>query len=356
MVKDPSLTQVRVTGTIGSSIAIFVTLIRLSIRVRRRNIWWDDLWAGLAMIGIIIFMTGILIFTDPPGNHGPSVKVAGYYMVDNGFYAVIWCARASLFLTLVRMAFGRLRTFLKWCVAATVVTYAVLFAQVFWTCERQPHWKDQVVAQCMLGKKVAIAQLITDCLFDAVLVACPIFLLSGMKQRKGLKIRLIAVFSSTVFTTAFSLAHAWAIIEDRGLLEFMLAACEVFVSLIVVNLTVIVSWLFKISDDSTEEHNIQMNQMNTFIKGRISSRRTTEASQTRTLHRHLSAIRSSSKVSLPHSPDHIHIQVTRDKVYDWETSDGGSPLSFANMQHVKEEEDVVEEMEIGRDADEDRSV
>ncbi|KAL0579995.1 hypothetical protein V5O48_001998 [Marasmius crinis-equi] len=222
------------------------------------------------MIGVSVFMAGILIFTDDPKTHIRPVKVAAYYMIDNGFYCVIWFSRASIFLTLVRLAFGTFRTILVSCVGLAFITYAILCAQVFWTCESQLGWKDQVVAQCMLGKGVAIAQLITDCLFDTMLILSPVYLLRDLKvKHQDLKIRLIAVFSSTVATTAFSLAHAWAIIEDRGALEFMLASIEVFISLIVVNLTVIVSWLFKINDDSTPMDPSQ--HMNTFLRKRLSS-------------------------------------------------------------------------------------
>ncbi|KAJ8080481.1 hypothetical protein PM082_017314 [Marasmius tenuissimus] len=267
MAKGPTLDETRVIGCVGSAIAIMVTLFRLWIRIRRRNLWWDDASAFLAMIAIIVFMIGIVTFTTNPTTNPRSLKIAAYYMVDNGFYGVIWVSRASIFFTLLRLAYGRFRTILRWCIGAVGVTYAVLFAQVFWTCEGNPAWKDAPIAQCMLGKKVAIAQLITDCLFDSILVAAPIYLLRHMKNKRGLKIRLIAVFSSTIFTTAFSLAHAWAIIEDRGLMEFTLASVEVFVSLIVVNLTVIVSWIFRLNDDTTAESNAQIN---TFLKGRLS--------------------------------------------------------------------------------------
>ena len=86
-------------------------------------------------------------------------------MVDNGFYGVIWISRASIVFTLIRLAYGRFRAVLKGTVVAIAITYAVLFAQVFWTCEGDPAWKDRPIAQCMLGKKVAIAQLISKCRF-----------------------------------------------------------------------------------------------------------------------------------------------------------------------------------------------
>ncbi|EEB87567.1 hypothetical protein MPER_15040 [Moniliophthora perniciosa FA553] len=97
---------------------------------------------------------------------------------------------------------------------------------VLWTCEGEPSWKDKPIPQCALGTKVAIAQLITDCFCDLVLIICPTYLFYNMTNKKSLKIRLIAIFSSTIFTTIFSLAHAYAILRLSGLMEFMLAVIE----------------------------------------------------------------------------------------------------------------------------------
>jgi hypothetical protein len=61
-----------------------------------------------------------------------------------------------------------------------------------------------------------------------VLIAAPSYIFwNYLLDRKGLKIRLTAVFSATIFTTIFSLVHAYAIFQDLGLLEFMLAVIEV---------------------------------------------------------------------------------------------------------------------------------
>jgi hypothetical protein len=64
-------------------------------------------------------------------------------------------------LTVIRLAVGRFRMLLKYMVAAFLVTWAILDAQVWWTCEREVGWKDKPIAQCMLGRDVAIAQLIS---------------------------------------------------------------------------------------------------------------------------------------------------------------------------------------------------
>jgi hypothetical protein len=148
--------------------------------------------------------------------------------------------------TIIRLSFGRLRQILVWTLLVFGVTWSVLFAQVWWTCERQPGWKQHIPAQCSLGREVAIAQVISeypyllhisrarltaiaaDVFCDIVLIAAPSYILwTYLLDRKGLKIRLTAVFSSTIFTTIFSLVHAYAIFQDLGLLEFMMAVVEV---------------------------------------------------------------------------------------------------------------------------------
>ncbi|KAK7047687.1 hypothetical protein VNI00_006455 [Paramarasmius palmivorus] len=182
------------------------------------------------------------------------------------------------------MAFGRFRAFLKWCVAAVLVTWAVLFAQVFWTCEGEPNWKNEPTPQCSLGTDVAIAQLISeccifcgvrpfittpaDCIFDLLLIVSPAYLLSYIKNRKTLKIRLVAIFSSTILVTIFSIVHSYMILKDYGKMEFMFAVIEDVVSLLVVNLTVITAWLFKLSDNDHDSDSPYY--VNTFLRGRLS--------------------------------------------------------------------------------------
>ncbi|KAK7047240.1 hypothetical protein VNI00_006906 [Paramarasmius palmivorus] len=297
MVKDPTMTQIQACAITGVIIAVSATCFRLYLRARRRNLWWDDAWAFMSMVAIIIMFTGMLIFTSPPDAHPRATKIAGYYMVDNGFYGCIWCARISILLTVIRMAFGRFRQILKGVVVAILITWSVLFAQVFWTCETEAKWKNEPNPQCMLGKEVAIAQLITDCICDLILIACPTYLLSSMKNRRGLKIRLIAIFSSTIFTTIFSLVHSYMILKGLGLMEFMFAVVEVrfflytsrfcvlilhpriqdVVSLLVVNLTVIATWFFQLKDDGESEETGPSAFANTFLKGRLSGGRNTQA-------------------------------------------------------------------------------
>jgi hypothetical protein len=64
--------------------------------------------------------------------------------------------------TIIRMSFGRLRQILSWTLLVFGGTWAILFAQVWWTCENEPGWKHNIPAQCSLGRQVAIAQVISE--------------------------------------------------------------------------------------------------------------------------------------------------------------------------------------------------
>lgn len=66
-------------------------------------------------------------------------------------------------MTVVRLTVpGTLRRVLTFTTMAFILAWAVLFAQVWWTCESEPGWKTQPRPQCNLGRNVAIAQIISE--------------------------------------------------------------------------------------------------------------------------------------------------------------------------------------------------
>ncbi|ESK85068.1 hypothetical protein Moror_11040 [Moniliophthora roreri MCA 2997] len=67
-IPEPTLPQLRGRYVIhyfdpGAAIAILATSFRLYLRVKRRNVWWDDFWALSSMLAIVMMLTGMLIFT-----------------------------------------------------------------------------------------------------------------------------------------------------------------------------------------------------------------------------------------------------------------------------------------------------
>ncbi|TFK55487.1 hypothetical protein OE88DRAFT_1621618, partial [Heliocybe sulcata] len=222
--------------------AILVTLFRLSIRASRRQLWWDDFWAMAAVLSFVLFMTAMELHFRP---YSHTTRIALYYMC-----AVLLrsCSKLSILLTTIRLTTpGPYRTWLVRAACCFAVAWAILFAQVFWVCERQPGWKDTPQPQCDLGRDVAIAQVITDVMTDAILIATPLKLIWRVKVTRPQKIRIMLVFCSTIIATAVSLYHAYAILRFGGFEEARAAVIQDGVSLLVADISVVVAFFARIS-------------------------------------------------------------------------------------------------------------
>ncbi|KIJ25241.1 hypothetical protein M422DRAFT_273819 [Sphaerobolus stellatus SS14] len=248
--------------------ATIITLIRFYERTRSRRLWWDDAWAGIGLIFINVLMAALGVDlenpgkrnTPPPfipisimesvsGKHSQATQIALYYVYAQCFYAVVWSARLSILYTIIRLSTGTLRLILLYASAIFLIIWAVLFAQVWWMCEKEPGWKDKPHPQCNLGMEVAVAQVITEILCDAFLVFVPLRLVWKIKLARSQKIRVNAVFSTTIISTTVSLAHAYYLVKMGGTSESLSGVVECSISLIVASLSVIVALIFRISTE-----------------------------------------------------------------------------------------------------------
>ncbi|KAG2747311.1 hypothetical protein P692DRAFT_201867081 [Suillus brevipes Sb2] len=250
----PTIAQTEVVNMVLPLVAITVTTFRLYCRVRQGRLWIDDLWATFAMAFILALLIVDWLYLQDYDKIPQGARVALYYMVCQFFYAVVWCSRISILLTVVRLTVpGTLRRVLTFTTMIFVLGWAVLFAQVWWTCESEPGWKTQPRPQCNLGRNVAIAQIITDVIGDSILILAPFRLIYKVRLTKAQKIRILTIFSTSAITTVVSLAHAYYVLSDGGLKEAVAAMVESSVSLIVANLSVVVAFLLSMSaeDDSS---------------------------------------------------------------------------------------------------------
>jgi hypothetical protein len=73
-------------------------------------------------------------------------------------------ARLSILFSAVRLCFGYMRRALIIASFGFGLAWAILFAQVFWTCERPGNraWKADVIPVCPLGTATGVAQLICE--------------------------------------------------------------------------------------------------------------------------------------------------------------------------------------------------
>ncbi|KAJ6472838.1 hypothetical protein C8R47DRAFT_720390 [Mycena vitilis] len=240
-------------GLIGvlPPLACLVTYIRLYARYSRGKLWWDDFWVAVSTMCAIVLVVASILHLQDPARLSQRVKVSIYYMCALLFAAVVWTARISILFTVMRLCFfGRLRRLLFWVAILFFVTWAILFAQVWWVCERQPGWKDLPTPQCALG----LTQSITDVISDSILIAAPMRLLWRVPLPRGLKLRLRAVFATTAIATAVSLYHAYCVMRFGGIPELVAAAVQFSTGLLVANLSVIVAVVFRLRPDNESDN------------------------------------------------------------------------------------------------------
>ncbi|KDR74311.1 hypothetical protein GALMADRAFT_211910 [Galerina marginata CBS 339.88] len=249
MLSNLSVHDVRVENYVLTAVAVVVTCLRLGDRVRTGRFWWDDAWAAFAMVLLITFMAAVEVHLQDPAKHSEHLKLVIAYMLPHLFYAVTWSARLSILLTVIRISLGTMRKVLVWTGILFLITYLVLFAQIWWVCEDNAVWKTSFNPQCPLGLNVAIAQVITDVVSDAILILAPVRLVWKTKLSAAQKVRVMAIFSTTLITTAVSLNHAYFVLKWGGLQEALAAILQCNVCLIVANLSVIIAFFFRINTE-----------------------------------------------------------------------------------------------------------
>ncbi|KAG1737309.1 hypothetical protein EDB19DRAFT_987491 [Suillus lakei] len=253
MSSGPTVAQTQVVNFVLPIVATVVTSFRLYCRARRHLLWIDDAWATCAMLFNITLMVCSALYLRGYEFHAQWQKVALYYTLTQCFYGVVWCSRLSILFTVVRLAYwGTQRRVLVRIGIIFGVVWAILFAQVWWTCESDPSWKKQPRPQCHLGRNVAIAQIVTDVLGDTVLILAPFILIYKATLTTAQRVRVICLFSTSAITTAVSLTHAYYVFTEGQLKEAVSAMFEASVSLIVANLSVVVTFFLRmLADDET---------------------------------------------------------------------------------------------------------
>ncbi|KAG0702277.1 hypothetical protein DFH29DRAFT_875316 [Suillus ampliporus] len=266
----PTITQT--AGIVLPIVATIVTSFRLYIRARQRRLWIDDAWATCAMIFDVALSIVDWLYLQDYEKYPQGARVALYYIdiksvgvrVAQFFYAVVWI---SILFTIVRLTVpGTLRRVLIRTAIIFGIVWAVLFAQVWWTCESEYGWKTQPRPQCDLGRNVAIAQIITDVLGDTILILAPFRLIYKVRLTRAQKIRILSIFSTSAITTVVSLAHAYYVLSDGGLKEALAAMVETSVSLIVANLSVVVAFFLcnSAEDDTSSPAPLELKSVITF--------------------------------------------------------------------------------------------
>ncbi|KAG1884293.1 hypothetical protein F4604DRAFT_1574803 [Suillus subluteus] len=237
-----------VVAIVLTIVAVIVTSFRLCIRAQQKRLWVDDVWVALCMIFNIMLLIVDCLYLQDYGKHLRNVYVA--YILLKKHRKIPSRRKGSIILYVFP------RTFIRRVLVSTAIIFgiiwALLFSQVWWICETESGWKSQPHLQCEFGRSVAITEMITDVLGDFFLILTPFFFLYKVRLSRAQKVRILSVFSTSAITTIVSLTHAYYIFSDGGTKEGMTAMVEASMSLIVANLSVVVTFIFRLKaeDDS----------------------------------------------------------------------------------------------------------
>ncbi|KDQ07282.1 hypothetical protein BOTBODRAFT_192496, partial [Botryobasidium botryosum FD-172 SS1] len=248
-----SLDGLRLVVLFSPIVAVIVTCLRLFDRFRNRLLGHDDAWAFISMLFIVMLIVTWNLWLVCAEAPLALARVAIWYLINETFYAVIWPARISIVYCLVRVSPGMSeKRFLHIVVAIFIFFWVFLSAQLIWICEPQPSWKKSPFPDCPLGKQVAYSQLITSVFSDVLLMAWPIRMFWALKSSRGLRIRLMAIFSTSLVTSAVGLVQNLFLLMDEGPNQAVAAVVEATVGLIVCNLPIIVGAVYRLRGDSLE--------------------------------------------------------------------------------------------------------
>lgn len=222
--------QLGVMGSISHSIAILCTIFRLVYRSWTHHFWWEDAWAAFALIADVACW--ICIWID--ARFSP-------WILAVSFTSVMWAARMSIVFSIIRI------TNQSGCGIHQRITYVIAgsFACMWAGLVAQKINICQFHA-CRMAGSVALSQLITDVIADTFLVAAPLHLWRNLRFPRRRKILIMSAFSATILITVITIPHSIILFKIQRETPLLLAHVKAALSLIICNLLVIVTFVYRV--------------------------------------------------------------------------------------------------------------
>ncbi|KAJ8077155.1 hypothetical protein PM082_001583 [Marasmius tenuissimus] len=251
---------VQALTTFFTSLAILLTVARLTRRFRIRRLSWDDAWAALGMVLIAGYLgaywEGDKQFTNqqPPDINEYKNRFRTWSQIMMGLYtAIVWCSRISLALSIARiLPPSRLR---KSTVCLAIFCFlagvSLTLIKVF-LCKAiyEPQSNPTTLAATNYcprptGTFLIAFQTTSDVLSSVLLVAIPIYFLRSTDLPTPERRLILMLFTSTVLALVVCILHAVLILQNSRGMVFS-TQLEASMSLIVCNLIVVVTAVYRL--------------------------------------------------------------------------------------------------------------
>ncbi|EAU90813.2 hypothetical protein CC1G_09290 [Coprinopsis cinerea okayama7 len=231
---------------VGYSLAVLSTLFRLLYQFRRRQLWWDDFWAGCAFLCTLVSVTiSLKSVLPPPGDYPDSVLsffAWGTFMMQA---AVIWFSRMSILATIIRIlpnpSRGRF---------ITKASFAVFF--VFWIATTVSKVFYNGTAVKLIPDRPwslvpTIVVLILNTVATVWLVTWPAYLILRMTSLARPLRRLLTIcFGTAIILLAVDIWQAANLFIEAFGLALISAHLELILSLLLANVIILATYIYRI--------------------------------------------------------------------------------------------------------------
>jgi len=246
--------------------ASLVTALRLAIRLRARRFWWEDAAAALALAASVV--SGVALWlnfspldcTDACPAKNP--RVIGTWVALSIHPLALWSTRLSILLSILRVVPpGWLCNVARASLVLFVAMWATTLILKVATCASHADWETRAPGLCPLDTGIAIVELITDISGDVILVFLPLRLLWRTRLQVQLRVLTRTVFAMSILSSAVSVAHTVFLIPTASFASALTVELQLCVSLIVCNLLVIVTFVYRYFLGSDIEETLSSTQL-----------------------------------------------------------------------------------------------
>ncbi|KAI6147042.1 hypothetical protein BKA82DRAFT_368776 [Pisolithus tinctorius] len=188
-------------------IGLLLAVFRFWFRYRIQRLWWEDAWAFAAFLFAIIYSMGTWLYVhcEKP------TSTVGFWISNFSFNPVIWL---GIFLLFISFMAGKLWYY---CYDLSWMNNTLFFGNPL----------------LPLSTRLAIFELTTDLVTDAILIALPIKLLWSVKLPTRQRRMILLIFASGIMVTLAAIFRATSV------------DVEVALSSIMCNLLVFVTFLYR---------------------------------------------------------------------------------------------------------------
>ncbi|KIK40569.1 hypothetical protein CY34DRAFT_49391, partial [Suillus luteus UH-Slu-Lm8-n1] len=225
----------KVMGSISHSIAILCTIFRLVYRSWTRHFWWEDAWAVFALIADGKYFKNLIValFSNP--------TTYPTWILAVSFTSVMWAARMSIVFSIIRI------TNQSGCGIHQRITYIIAgsFA-CMWAGLVAQKINICLFHACQMAGSIALSQLVTDVIADTFLVVAPLHLWKDLRFPRHRKILVMSAFSATILITVITIPQSIILFKIPRETPLLLAHVKAALSLIICNLLVIVTFVYRV--------------------------------------------------------------------------------------------------------------